>query len=179
MKQTSLRKGLVHLYVGDGKGKTTAAMGLAVRAMGTGDRVLIAQFLKGRPTGELEPLEKLGAWVMRVKQCDKFTFQMTPQELADTKRLHLDMLRQVEQAAAKGEVDLVVLDEVVDAVNAGVIPLEILERVVNSREPHVELVLSGRNPPEALCLLADYQTFFQCVKHPYQNGIPAREGIEY
>jgi len=173
------RQGFVHLYVGDGKGKTTAAVGLAVRALGCGHRVMIAQFLKGVPTGELEPLERLGATLMRDKDCLKFTFQMTPEELERTKRCHAGMLQKAHEAAAAGDVELLILDEVVDAVNAGVIPLESLTSLLGGRAAHVEVVLSGRNPPEILCDIADYYTIFKCVKHPYQTGVPARKGIEH
>ncbi len=179
MEYNSKTKGLVHLYVGDGKGKTTAAMGLAVRAVGSGKRVWICQFLKGRDTGEVASLEKLGIPILRVKSCDKFTFQMTPQEFAMAQCLHMELLKQAYGLAKSGNLDLIILDELVDAVNAQIVPLEDVVALITQRDPRVELVLSGRNPPEALCQLADYHTLFQCVRHPYQQGVPAREGVEF
>ena len=110
--------GLLHLYVGDGKGKTTAAVGLSVRAVGAGKRVLIAQFLKGRPTAELKPLSELGIEVFRTKELTKFTFQMSREELAQAKQSCDALLDRVAEALKQDSFDLVVLDEVVDAVNA-------------------------------------------------------------
>jgi cob(I)alamin adenosyltransferase len=171
--------GLLHLYVGDGKGKTTAAVGLSVRARGAGKRVLIAQFLKGRPTAELKPLSELGIAVLRSKELTKFTFQMNREELAQAKQSCEELLERVAQAL-KGELfDLVVLDEVVDAVNADLLDSRRLLEVVSSRGTDVEMVMTGRNPKDDISDAADYITVMTAVKHPYERGIASRLGIEF
>lgn len=172
-------KGYVHLYVGDGKGKTTAAVGLAVRALGQGKRVLFCQFLKGRETGEVGPLRQLGAQVLRAKHGAKFTFQMSPGELEEARALHRLCLSEAAGLIQAGGLDLVVLDEVVDAVNAQLIDLAELASLIQSRPPQTEIVLSGRNPHPDIVSLSDYHTEFVCRAHPYQKGVAAREGVEF
>lgn len=173
------RPGLVHLYVGDGKGKTTAAVGLSVRCAGCGGRVLFCQFLKGRPTGELAPLESLGVWVLRAPGVSGFVSAMDKEALELCKKGHRDCLSQIRLAVNSGSYDLVVLDEAVDAVNTGLLPPEQVIELIQKRPAHTEMVLTGRNPPDSLVEASDYLTHFTCVKHPYQKGIPARPGIEY
>ncbi len=169
--------GMVHLYVGDGKGKTTCAAGLAVRALGCGLRVLFAQFLKGRASGELEPLGRLGADIVRAKAGEKFTFQMTPEELEASRAEHTAVLARI--AGMLQNYDLVVLDEVVDAVNASLVPAEDLLALLRGRPDGVEVVLTGREPDARLAGLCDYHTLFSCIGHPYHKGVTARRGIEY
>lgn len=174
-----ISQGLVHLYVGDGKGKTTAAVGLAVRAKGAQKRVLIAQFLKGKVSSELGPLERLGIDVIRTEEILKFVFQMTAQELADAGKSCNACLDKVERALFEGRYDLVVLDEVVDAVNTRLIREKRLLDVVNGRGGNVELVMTGRDPSDAIVQAADYITVMTARRHPYQRGVPSRKGIEY
>lgn len=169
--------GLVHLYVGDGKGKTTAAAGLALRALGQGKKVLFGQFLKGRPTGEIAPLEQLGATVLRAKTGEKFVFQLDEAERKETLLSHTQTLARIRELAPR--FDLVVLDEVVDAMGCGMIPPQRLLEFVKAKPEGTELVLTGRNPPEELVTLCDYHTNFVCVAHPYQKGVAARRGVEY
>ena len=171
--------GLVHLYVGDGKGKTTAAIGLAVRFIGKGGRVAVFQFLKGRTTGELEPLQTLGARVQRAKCGQKFYSQMTGEEQRELRESHQACLAEAARLAAGGEAGLIVLDEVVDAVNLGVVELSDLLELLRHRDPGVEVVLTGRNPPSQLVDAVDYHTDFVCRKHPYQTGVAARSGVEF
>lgn len=171
--------GLVHLYVGDGKGKTTAAVGLAVRFLGGGGRVLFCQFLKGRPTGELEPLERLGAVILRAKTCGKFVSTMDEAECRELRESHEECLRKAAACAASGEYGLVVLDEAVNAVNCGAIPPDSLPALLNHRAPTTEIVLTGRNPSPGLVAAADYHTEFLCRRHPFGRGVAAREGVEY
>lgn len=175
-----LKQGMVHLYHGDGKGKTTAAMGLALRATGRKKQVLVVQFLKQRPTGEVLVLETLpGVRVLRGKSCGKFLSQMNEQERADTEKCQMDMLSQAMQAGNGGTCDLLVLDEVLDACNAGLIDPEELCGFLHNRPAGLEVVLTGRNPGGALLELADYISHVQKQKHPYEQGISAREGIEF
>lgn len=179
LEQNQSQKGLVHLYVGDGKGKTTAAAGIAVRFLGTGGAVLFCQFLKGRPTGELALLERMGARLLRAKTGEKFVFQMNGDERAELRNTHRECLAEAARIAAEGSVGLLVLDEVVDAVNCGAVELSQLLDLLKNRHPSVEVVMTGRNPDPAIAAAADYHTDFVCVAHPYKQGVAARRGVEY
>ncbi len=167
--------GLVHLYWGEGKGKTTAAMGLALRALGAGRNVVIVQFLKGGPSGEIPLLEKLGAQVLRGKAGQKFTFQMSEAEKAETKTLQTENLRR----ALALEADLLVLDEACAAWQKDLVDRELLKQAVLERPQGREAVLTGRNPPEWMREAADYITEMKCRRHPFEQGIPARQGVEF
>ena len=173
-------KGCVHVYTGNGKGKTTCAVGLLVRALGAGLRCLLVQFVKNAPTGELVSLERLGCPVLRMEggNC-KFTWDMSPQELADYGRCQQRLLERAEAALGSGAYDLVVLDEALGAVHGGFLPLAALDALVDGRPAGVELVLTGRNAPPSLVERADYVTEMQPVKHPMDQGIMARQGIEF
>ena len=167
--------GLVHLYWGEGKGKTTAAMGLALRSLGAGRKVVVVQFLKGGPSGEIPLLEQLGARVFRGKAGQKFTFQMTEAERAETKALQTEHLRRALALAA----DLLVLDEACAAWQKDLADRELLKQAVLEKPEVQEVVLTGREPPDWLWEAADYITEMKCHRHPFEQGIPAREGVEF
>ena len=176
-RSRALARGYVHLYEGDGKGKTTAAIGLAVRAAGQGMRVLFVQFLKGRDTGELSSLRRLGIAVLRGAESDHFLFQMEEGEksayLSGQRRCFLDSIRVAETY------DLVVLDEVLDAVHAGAVSDGELLQWLRCRPAGLEVVLTGRNPSGELQRAADYYTYMEKRKHPFDRGATARKGVEY
>ena len=168
-------KGLVHLYCGDGKGKTTAAMGLALRALGQGMRVAVVQFLKNGTSGELEPLKKLGAAVYSGQPGAKFTFQMNAEEKAQaTKENNARLAEALQQPC-----DLLILDEICAARNSGMVDEALAKQAVLERPQHREVVLTGRNPETWMAEAADYITEMQPRRHPYEQGIPARKGIEF
>lgn len=168
-------KGLVHLYCGDGKGKTTAAMGLALRALGQGMRVAVVQFLKNGTSGELEPLKKLGAAVYSGQPGAKFTFQMNAEEKAQaTKENNARLAEALQQPC-----DLLILDEICAARNSGMVDEALAKQAVLERPQHREVVLTGRNPEAWMVEAADYITEMQPRRHPYEQGIPARKGIEF
>ena len=170
------QKGLVHLYTGDGKGKTTAAIGLAVRARGAGLRVLVVQFLKGQDTGELSSLRALGIPVLRSRS-QKFVFSMTPDERTACRA---EQLSNLERAAAKaGEYDLIVLDEVTGAIATKMLPLERVLHFIKEKPAGLEVALTGRDAPEELAALADYVSEIKSVRHPFEKGVGARKGIEF
>lgn len=171
--------GLVHLYTGDGKGKTTAAIGLAVRARGTGKRVLLVQFLKGRESGERAPLASLGIEIVRTEELKKFVFQMDASEKERAAEACSECLRHAEDSVREHSHDVIILDEVVDAVNLGLLDEARVLAVVFGRDPTVEIVLTGRNPSDAVVAAADYYTLMCAAKHPYRRGVAARRGIEY
>lgn len=164
---------LCHLYWGGGKGKTTAAMGLALRALGQGVRVSVVQFLKDGQSGELDPLERLGAKVWRGKPGTKFPKSMTEAERAETL---IYQNRQLEEALAT-PCGLLVLDEACGALRYGLIDEELLRRAVLERS--YEVVLTGRGPAGWMREAADYSTEMRCERHPYERGIAARRGVEF
>ena len=159
------RTGLLHLYYGDGKGKTTAAMGLALRAMGSGKRVVILQFLKGGKSGEVPLLEQLGAKVYRGKAGQKVVFQMNEAE-TDTMEPLLTC-------------DLLILDEAGSAWELDMVDKALLQKAVLERPAEQECVLTAHAAPQWMLDAADYATEMKCHRHPYQRGISARQGIEY
>lgn len=168
-------KGLVHLYCGDGKGKTTAAMGLALRALGQGMQVVVVQFLKNGTSGELEPLKKLGAAVYSGRPGAKFTFQMNAEEKARATQENNARLAEALQQPC----DLLILDEICAARNSGMVDEALAKQAVLERPQHREVVLTGRNPEAWMVEAADYITEMQPRRHPYEQGIPARKGIEF
>ena len=171
--------GLIHIYCGDGKGKTTAALGLALRCSGHGNHVLLVQFLKSRPTGELKSLALLpNIQVMRGKETKKFTFQMNDEEKAQVKQEHLELFEKVKQKCLNQHIDLLILDEVIGACNTGVFDKDILVDFLKGKPADLEVVLIGRNPATELVELADYVSEICKRKHPFEKGIAARTGIE-
>lgn len=172
-------QGLVHIYYGDGKGKTTAAFGLAFRCAGWGRRAVIAQFLKSSPCGEVTAAERFPELtVLRNKGIGKFTFQMNEAEKAATAAECLALFRRAAALAAEEQVRLLVLDEVIDAVR-GFLPMEELCAFLDGRPEGLEVVLTGHSLPEELGRRADYITRMAKEKHPYDRGITARREIEF
>ena len=149
-----MEQGLLHLYWGDGKGKTTAAMGLALRALGSGKRVVIVQFLKGG---------------------QKFVFQMNEVEKAAARAVQNENLT----AALAEPADLLILDEAGSAWELDMVDKDLLRRAVLERPAAQECVLTAHKAPQWMLDAADYSTEMKCCRHPYQKGIKARKGIEY
>ncbi len=168
--------GCLHIYTGDGKGKTTAAMGLVLRACGAGFRVFVGQFIKGRESGEVRMLKERFPEVT-VEQFGRGRFIRgcpAPEDLA-LARQGLDRLREVLQS---GEFDLVVADEANCAVHAGLFSIDDLLALLDGKDGNVEVVCTGRNAHPRLIERADLVTEMYKAKHPFDLGIPAREGIE-
>ena len=163
---------MLHLYFGSGKGKTTAAAGLALRALGHGKKVVVVQFLKDGTSGEIEPLRRLGAAVFACPNA-KFTWLMTPQEKAAALAHNTQTL----EAALQMPCDLLILDEACAALRTALLPEALLQKAVLNA-PY-EVVLTGRDPADWMLQNADYITEFTARRHPYEKGIPARDGIEY
>lgn len=170
-----MNRGLVHLYYGAGKGKTTAAMGLALRALGQGMRVVVVQFLKTGTSGELEPLRRLGATVYSGHPGMKFTSQMSAEERAEAAIENDERLR----AALECPCDLLILDEICAAREHHMLDETLARQAVLERPEGVEVVMTGRRPEPWMREAADYITEMQPHRHPYEQGIPARRGIEY
>lgn len=170
--------GLIHLYCGDGKGKTTAALGLALRAAGAGKQVVFTQFFKDGSSSEVEPLAALpGVRVFHADTVRGFYRNMTPTQREQAGKDYTALFRQVTQAAQ--EADLLILDEIVSACNRGVVPEKLVTDFLREKPDRLEVVLTGRNPSPALLELADYITEMRKLRHPFDRGIGARKGIEF
>ena len=172
--------GLVHLYCGEGKGKTTAAVGLTVRCAGHGGKVVFAQFLKDGTSGECRVLAKLPeVTLLAANPVGKFSFRMTDEE----KRQTAEALSRTFAAAAgfsvRAQARLLVLDEVCAAISCGFLDEKAVLDFLETKPDDLEVVLTGRNPSEALQAHADYITEMKMRRHPYEKGVAAREGIEF
>ena len=168
---------MIQLYCGDGKGKTTAAMGQALRMAGRGRGVVIAQFLKGGDSGERYALAQLSqVTLLPVPEQVKFSFQLTQEEREGEKARYLQLLSRAKAAAQEPQCGLLVLDEVCAAVNTGLLPLEEVLSCLDSVS--CEVVLTGRDPAPELWERADYITEMRKERHPYDRGITARMGVE-
>jgi len=175
-----MQNGLIHVYYGDGKGKTTAALGLGLRACGCGGQVTLVQFLKDRDTSELAALALLpGFTVLRGKAGTMFAKDMTKEELAATKAIHDANLSAALALAEEGKCNLLILDEVLDAYALGLLDEALLRRAVYEKPAGLELALTGHAPADWLLAAADYVTEMVKRKHPYDEGVRARKGIEF
>jgi cob(I)alamin adenosyltransferase len=171
-----MEQSCVQVYTGDGKGKTTAAMGLALRAVGRGLCVKVVQFLKGRDSGEVMMLEQLGVEVKRVSAGGKFFWDMDDAEKEALRRDARAMLPVI--SGWLGAVDMLVLDEALGALHGGLLALEDITGIIEHRGG-TEIVLTGRAAPAALIERADLVTEMRPVKHYMDAGVKARKGIEF
>jgi len=173
-----LEKGLVQVYTGNGKGKTTAAFGLALRAVGRGLKVYIIQFIKGGfDYGELYVVDKLPNLKLKAFGRGKFVTEK-PAGKEDVE-LAEEALALAEEVVKNGEYDIVILDEINVALNLKLIKTEKVLKLIKNKPKHVELILTGRYAPNEIIEAADLVTEMKEVKHPYNKGFQARKGIEY
>jgi cob(I)alamin adenosyltransferase len=179
MGRDRLDRGLIQVYTGDGKGKTTCALGLALRAVGQGFKVCMVQFMKGRDTGEAKAAADRLAPDMTLRYFGRPGLvnlrAPDPEDLARVQEAW-DLARQV---IAAGEHDLVILDEINLALTFNLVPLVEALQVLKTRPPWVEVVLTGRQAPPELVELADLVTEMRPLKHYYEAGVKARRGIEW
>ncbi len=171
-----MKKGLVQIYTGNGKGKTTAALGLALRAAGAGLSVYVMQFLKSAAYSEMKTLKKLkkitavqcGRGCLIKRKAKKIDFSLAAAGLMKARKIIMS-----------GEYDVVILDEVNVALNLGLINSADITEIITRKPRGVELVLTGRYCPKSILKRADLITEMREVKHPYRKGLKARPGIEY
>ncbi|MGD8506243.1 MAG: cob(I)yrinic acid a,c-diamide adenosyltransferase [Candidatus Bathyarchaeota archaeon] len=178
MAAPKLEKGLVQVYTGDGKGKTSAAFGAALRAIGRDLKVYVIQFIKGGfDYGELHIVEKLPNLKLAAFGRGKFVTEVSPHE--EDVELARDALELAKKVVQSGEYDMVVLDEINVALNLRLIDVDETLQLVRNKPKHVELILTGRYAPRQIVEAADLVTEMKEVKHPFTQGAKPRKGIEY
>ena len=186
MENKNERTGLIHIYCGDGKGKTTAAIGAAIRAAGRGFRVLVLRLLKTNDSGEVNVLQNIPE--IHVLPCVRsfgFSWNMTPEQKEKAAVYYSEQMENAWKMALETDengtpaFDLLVMDEAIGACRQGFICEERLLELLRTRPASLEVILTGRGPSEALLNVADYVTEMALRRHPYERGIGAREGIEY
>jgi len=173
-------KGLIHVYTGEGKGKTTAAFGLAVRAAGHNKKVLILQFLKGgsQNSGEIVSVKKFGIKVITFK--DQISPLFNPEvDLMELKRSVKESLKFAVEEIKSGSYDLIILDEFNNLLGNKLATMKDTKRIIESKPDNLEIVFTGRNAPDELIGIADYVTETRMIKHPFNKGRKARKGIEF
>lgn len=172
------RRGTLQVYTGDGKGKTTAALGLALRAVGHGLSVYVIQFMKGSPNyGELTSAARLSDFTIEQHGRDEFVDREHPAQVdVDMAQRGFEKAREI---VTRGEHDIVVLDEVNVALDFGLVSLKQVLDLIDSRPTHVELILTGRAAHPEVMKRADLVSEVLNIKHHYDAGVEAREGIEF
>ncbi len=175
-----MQQGLIHIYEGNGKGKTTAGVGLALRCAGHGFPVVYSQFLKDGSSGEIGLLRQIPQITVMVNEKSfGFTFRMNEEQKKEATGSYETLLESVIRQTVSGGCRLLVLDEVLDACNCGMVSTERLVDFLKQKPEELEVVMTGRNPAQELVELADYITYMKKIKHPFDRGIYAREGIEH
>ena len=174
-----MKQSCIHIYCGDGKGKSTAAMGLALRAAGSGEKVLVTQFLKAGTSSELKILREIPG--VQVLTCDKkfgFFWNMTEEQKIQAKNAYEELFEKAVQTARQENIFLLVMDEFIAAYNHGMIDQKKALAFLKEKPENLEVVLTGRDPAPELLEIADYVSEIQKKKHPFDQGLPARRGIE-
>lgn len=173
--------GLIHVYTGDGKGKTTCALGQAVRAMGYGMRVYIAQFLKSKDltSGEVRWLSQFQDSIRIVRYNQVHPMFDPGVDVSQLCASISNALNEAQKAMVSGDYDIIILDEINNAIADKFVEIRTVVEFIKSKPDQVELILTGRNAAKEVINLADYVTEMRCVKHPFKAGTPARRGIEF
>jgi cob(I)alamin adenosyltransferase len=170
--------GYIHIYTGDGKGKTTASLGICLRTLALGGRVFYAQFIKGEASGEFKILKNENTFTHELFGSGRF-IRKNPPPVEEVNRAKAG-LEKCADALSSGKYDLVVLDEVNGAIRAGILSVDDLLSVLKKRNSRTEVILTGRNCDPQLIEYADLVSEIKCVKHYFdEQGVPARKGIEF
>lgn len=171
--------GLIHIYEGDGKGKTSAGVGLAVRCAGSGQKVLYTQFLKDDSSSELKVLGQIAN--IHLVHCEEsfgFTFAMTPETKDKAKEFYTEHFRRVAKMAREEGCRLLVMDELIATYNLNMVKQDEVLEFLRNKPEELEVVMTGRDPAQELVEAADYVSRIVKIKHPFDQGVPARYGIE-
>lgn len=172
-----MKDGFVHIYCGDGKGKTTAAIGLALRCSGNGFKVLYCSFLKNTCSGEHKAVTPID--ILKCDFIDKFCFQMNEEENGAAAQNTKKYFAEATKKSKQENYDMLVLDEVLDAIDVGYLTEDELAEVIDEKPKNQEIVITGRRAGEKIQARAQYISEIKCIKHPYEQGINARCGIEF
>lgn len=171
--------GLIHIYFGDGKGKTTTGMGLITRAAGYGYRVLLYQFMKNNQTSERNVLGQVdNITIIDGLEQEKFSFQMTEEEKAERRSYYRAQFQKVTELAVSQKYDVLFLDEVIYTISAGLLEEQIVLEFLRGKPENLEVILTGNTPSGAMLDAADYVSEIRKIKHPYDKGQSSRMGIE-
>ena len=172
-----MEKGYIHVYTGPGKGKTTAALGLGLRAAGAGFKVYMIQFMKGRRYSELDAIENLSNFTVVQQGRDEFVNKENPEQI------DIDLAQEgfahAQDVIKNGKYDMVILDEINVAIDFNLINLEDVVKLVEGKPEKLELILTGRYAHPEITKIADLVTEMLEKKHPYQQGIEARKGVDF
>jgi len=171
-----MQKGYIQIYTGDGKGKTTAALGLALRAAGHGLRTYIAQFMKGQSYGELKSIELIPE--IEIEQFGKDTFIHVGQATPQDKQMAKQALEKATRKMLSREFDIIILDEINMAIHFKLLTISEVLHFISTKPENIELILTGRKAPRALIKRADLITEMREIKHYYTQDVIARDGIE-
>lgn len=171
--------GLVHIYCGDGKGKTTSAVGLTVRASGAGMKVLFYQFMKDNKTSERNILNNIeNISIIDGLDNEKFSFQMNEEEKKERKEFYTNQFYQITRKAQNEKFDMLVMDEIIYTIEADLLDEKVLVEYLEKKPESLEIVMTGNAPSDTLIRYADYVSEIKKIKHPYDEGKKARIGIE-
>lgn len=178
------KRGLVQIYCGDGKGKTTASIGLMARAIGYGTKVIFSQFMKNDDSSEIAVIKTLpNVHIYHSRERFGFYFQMTEEEKLKARDAYLSLWCQVSEKAIEmtkdGTFILLIMDELISAYNLGLVNQELVCDFIKNKPLSLEIVITGREPKKELIELADYVSEVRKIKHPFDKGIESRRGIEW
>ncbi|MCI5700674.1 MAG: cob(I)yrinic acid a,c-diamide adenosyltransferase [Lachnospiraceae bacterium] len=174
-----METGCVHIYCGDGKGKTTTGMGLCTRAAGYGYKVLIYQFMKNNRTSERKILEQVpNITFVDGLETEKFSFCMTEEEKEERRAYYLEQFRFITEKAENEGYQVLFMDELIYTIRAGLFDEKVLVDYLKRKPEYLEIILTGQNPGQELLKLADYVSEIRKIKHPYDRGLKSRMGIE-
>jgi len=179
LQMPALKKGLIQIYTGNGKGKTTAALGLAFRAAGQGFNVLILQFMKlQKNIGEIKVLESTNLPIKIEQYGRRVFFKTRTCEPMDIHMAHRGLCA-FQKAMENGQYDMIILDEINTAIHFGLLSIEEVLRIIANKPPNLHLILTGRKAAKELIEIADLVTEMHDIKHHYNKGVIAQKGIEY
>ena len=175
-----MENGQIHIYTGDGKGKTTAAMGLAFRASAYDKKIYILQFLKGRKTGERITSDKFDNITFeRANKSKKFFIQMNDKEKKEQKAEIKEIWNKINDLLENSDYEIIIFDEIMGAISNGMVEIEDVKELLDNKGKDKEVILTGRKAPQELIEKADYVTEMKMIKHPFNKNVSARKGIEY
>lgn len=175
-----MKKGYIQIYTGNGKGKTTAAMGLALRAAGHNFNVKLVQFLKGGVTGEINSIKKLDTVeLLRVSDANKYVWKLNDEEKHDMQQKSLKMFDKIRSWFKNEEIDILILDEIMAAIKYEIVALDDVLSLLDARPQSIEVIMTGREVPKELFNRAHLVSEINDVKHYFDIGVGARKGIEF